>query len=196
VLLVGSLGYSNQVLGTIPQRLKSAKKLAHPVKTGGDHVYVLAGGELYFDAPLALDTDGSVYAKQDPTGQPDTSIHNPDGTPVDANAVSYFVLPCHGFQEKLGIRYGDIAAVIYKGKIEFAVFADCGPDALGEGSIALHRGLGRERIVNGKLHNAGIESGVITIVFPVSGISDDPQTPAKIRETGRRLFRELGGNLQ
>ena len=171
-------------------------KLSRLVKMGGDHIYLLPGGELYFDAPLALDTDGSVYAKQDPTGDPDTSIHNPDGTPVDANAVPYFVLPCHGFQEKLDIRYGDIAAVIYKGKIEFAVFADCGPDALGEGSIALHRQLGRKPIVNGKLHNAGIESGVITIVFPGSGISNDPQTPDKIRETGRRLFRELGGNLQ
>jgi len=115
---------------------------------------------------------------------------------VDANKVPYFVLPCHGFCEKFGIRLGDIAAVIYRDHIEFAVFADCGPaHKLGEGSIALHRSLGHETVFAGKLHNDGIDSGVITIVFPGSGKTDNPQTPHAVRRIGRMLFSALGGSL-
>ena len=47
-------------------------------------------------------------------------------------------------------------------------------EQLGEGSIALHRALGHETIINGKLIDEAIDEGVITIVFPASGIENDP----------------------
>jgi glycosyl hydrolase group 75 (putative chitosanase) len=179
-------------LGKIVATLDSSQRVEHNFKKGGKAVFTLPGGELYYDSLLDLDTDGSEFAKQDPSGQPDTSLHHPNGKPVDSNAVPYFVLP-GGFEQKFGIELGDVAAVLFKEKIEFAVFADHGPRRkLGEGSIALHRALGHETIRNGKLLNEAIDSDVITIVFPGSG-DGTPQTPEKIREIGRQKFTALGG---
>ena len=183
-------------LGTITRQLERATTVRQHFDHGGDFVFLLPGGQLYFEGPLELDTDGSKFYDQDPTGQSDTSIHDAHDRPVDANRVPYFVLPCHGFCDKFGIQLGDIAAVIHNDRIEFAVFADCGPaNKLGEGSIALHRALGHETVINGTLHNDGIDSGVVTIVFPGSGKTDDPQTPQKVRQIGSMLFHALGGSL-
>ncbi|MDT4955577.1 MAG: hypothetical protein QOJ02_3715 [Acidobacteriota bacterium] len=182
-------------LGKIADALKTATKINHHFKVGGKAIFKLAGGELYYDSLLDLDTDGSIYAKQDPTGDPDTSMHQPDGSPVDSNAVPYFVLPGKGFFQDFGINLGDVAAVIYKDKVEFAVFADTGPKIkLGEGSIALHRSLGHETIKHGKLLNEAIDENVLTIVFPGSG-NGKPQTPDEIRKIGKKRFTDLGGTL-
>jgi hypothetical protein len=177
------------------RHLERSKVVRQHFDHGGDFVFLLPGGQLYFEGPLELDTDGSRFHKQDPTGQGDTSLHDAKDRPVDANRAPYFVLPCHGFCDKFGIKLGDIAAVVYKDRIEFAVFADCGPaHKLGEGSMALHRALGHETVIGRKLHNDGIDSGVITIVFPGSGKQDDPQTPGRIRQVGRFLFSSIGGS--
>ncbi len=182
-------------LGKIVRQFERARPVTQRFSHGGDSIFVLPGGELYFEGPLELDTDGSPFYEQDPTGQADTSLHDRADRPLDANRVPYFVLPCKGFCDKFGIRLGDIAAVIYGARIEFAVFGDCGPARkLGEGSIALHRALGHETVHGGKLHNDGIDAGVITIVFPGSGKPDDAQTQARIRQLGKALFRDLGGN--
>lgn len=187
-------------LGAIVDLIKRAEKIERLFQTEPKAVLKLEGGELYFDSLLNLDTDGSIYYAQDAQGQNRTSIENADGSPVDADVVPYFVLPERGFYQQFGIKLGDVAAVIYRGKIEFAVFADeYGhqhlEEQLGEGSIALHRALGHETIVGGKLIDEAIDGDVITIVFPGSGIEGKPQTPEKIREIGRRLFLALGGNL-
>ncbi len=182
-------------LGSIAEKLESATRIHQTFRKGGGNIFRLRGGEVYFDSLLELDTDGSRYASQDPTGQHDTALHQPDGRAVDSNAVPYFVLPARGFYQRFGIRLGDIAAVIYRGRIEFAVFADTGPPLqLGEGSIALHRSLGHETIIHGRLLNEGIDQSVITIVFPGSG-NGTPQTPNEIRRIGRELFTRLGGTL-
>ena len=188
-------------LGTIVDLVARAENIEHSFQTDPKAVLKLESGELYFDSLLNLDTDGSSYCSQDPTGQAETSIETDDGSPVDSNSVPFFVLPEHGFYQQFGIKLGDVAAVIYGDKIEFAVFADeygCQDEEeqLGEGSIALHRSLGHETITpNGKLINEAIDSDVITIVFPGSGIKENPQTPEKIREIGRKYFLALGGNL-
>ncbi len=136
--------------------------------------------ESYYDSKLDLDTDGSIYAGQDRTGQGATALRYPGGRSVDANAVLYFVLPGL-FYQAWRIRKGDLGAVFYRDHLAFAVFADVGPrHRIGEGSIALHRALGHETIVNGRLRNVGIDRGVITIVFPHSG-DGTPQTPERIQ---------------
>jgi len=179
-------------LGRIVRQLQVAEPVRLHFRRGPEQIFRLPGGQIYFEGPLELDTDGSSFYRQDPTGQRDTSLHLPGDRPVDANRVPYFVLPCKGFCDRFGIRLGDIAAVIYGDRIEFAVFADCGPaNKLGEGSIALHRSLGHETIRGARLRNEGLESGVITIVFPGSGIAGDPQTPQRIRTLGRALFGAL-----
>jgi len=118
---------------------------------------------------LELDDDGSIYHKQDKTGQAGTSLPAGHGKGVDANAIPYIVLPRHSFGH-WGIRLGNMAMVFYNGWMSPAIFADHGPeDKLGEGSIELHRRLGHETIHNGKLINRGIAGRVLTFVFPHSG---------------------------
>ncbi len=186
---------SRNRLGGIVDALSRSTKIEHSFKKGGKTIYRLPGGQLYYVSLLDLDSDGSRWAKQDGTGQSDTSLHQPDGKPVDADAVPYFVLPGKGFYQQFSIHLGDIAAIIYKDKIEFAVFADRGPNQkLGEGSIALHRSLGHETIRGGRFHDEAIDNNVVTIVFPGSG-DGTPQTPDKIRALGKKLFLEAGGRF-
>jgi hypothetical protein len=157
----------------------------------------LPDGQLYYESELALDTDGSpVYAAQDPTGQLQTAVKDADGNDLDSDMINYFVLPA-GFFTKFNIHKGDIGVVIHGLQVVFACFGDVGPDdSLGEGSIALHRELGHEAIVNrhtasgGHMINEGIRKGVITIVFPGSGnaLGRSNEDSAKI---GSLLFDKL-----
>lgn len=182
-------------LGGIVELLSRSTKVEHHFNKGGKAIFKLPDGQLYYDSLLDLDSDGSRFATQDATGQSDTTLHQPDGKPVDADAVPFFVLPGGDFAGEFGIRLGDVAAVIFKDKVEFAVFADRGPrKKLGEGSIALHRSLGHETIRHGKFHDEAVDRDVLTIVFPGSG-DGTPQTPDRIREIGSRLFTDLGGTL-
>jgi hypothetical protein len=133
----------------------------------------LQTGQIYMDSELQLDTDGwAGGANGDGTHRDDTSWNYADGnTPINANEVSYYVLPEGGWDAQYHINLGDYAAVIYKTKLAFAVFADRGESyRIGEGSIQLLRQLGFERInANGSVNNVGTPPGVITIIFPGSG---------------------------
>jgi hypothetical protein len=157
----------------------------------------LPSGQLYFDSKLSLDTDGSpVYFPQDPSGQLHTSTKFPGGGDLDSDLINYFVLP-GGFYPKHGINKGDIGVVIFGIRMAFACFGDVGPaGSLGEGSISLHRELGNEIIRNrdtasgGTLINRGIDSGVITIVFPGSGNTWGRKN-AESKVLGEILFRKL-----
>jgi hypothetical protein len=181
-------------LGSITTILAQSTKVDAQFTKGGKAIFLLPGKQLYYESLLDLDSDGSSFATQDKTGDAETSLHQPDGKPVDSDAVPYFVMP-QQFAKQYCIVLGDVAAVVYKDKVEFAVFADHGPkDKLGEGSIALHRSLGHEVIEDGKLHDVAIDKDAITIVFPGSG-NGSPQSPDKIRQIGRDLFAKLGGKI-
>src|SRR6266851_2129765 len=181
-------------LGTIAENLQSAAPVEGHFSKGGKAILRLPDGQLYYDSLLDLDSDGSRFAVQDRTGDPDTSLHQPDGKPVDSENIPYFVMP-RTFAEQFGIVLGDIAAVIFKDKIEFAVFADHGPSKkLGEGSITLHRSLGHEVMRGRTFHDEAIDKDVISIVFPGSG-DGTPRTPDEIRRIGGGLFATLGGEI-
>lgn len=177
-------------LGRIAALVRVSPRLTPPLQ-GLEHMCLLPGA-VYFQSDLDLDTDG----KRDPSITYDRS-HQDEvsiGGEVDANVTPYFVLPI-GFGQAYGIRKGDVAAVLYRDRIEFAVLADRGPsEKIGEGSTALHRSLGFERVVAGRIRDVGIDHGVITIVFPGSGNGHE-QTPDKIRVIGREKFLALGGVL-
>jgi len=79
-------------LGGIVDAMQSATRIEHSFKKGGKAIFKLEGGELYYDSLLDLDTDGSRFAAQDATGQSDTSLHQPDGKPVDSDSVPFFRL--------------------------------------------------------------------------------------------------------
>lgn len=177
------------VLGGILQLLKSERTINLPYLTGATHICKLPGLQIYYESSLQLDSDGSKYAVQDKTGQAGTSLRD-HGHAIDSDRIPYFVLP-GAFASAHHIRLGDIAAVIHNSRLAFAVFADHGPSwKIGEGSIALHRLLGYERIKQGRLHDAGIPGEVITLVFPGSG-DHTPQTPDRIAARGRALFTSL-----
>lgn len=171
-----------------------------------DALFKLPGGELYFESNLDLDTDGeeSPGIIFEPTHQNQTSLRHPNGRSLNPNTVPFFVLP--GIHSGVGptkmtmggvvCALGDIAAVLFQDKIEFAVFGDFGPPGkIGEGSIALHRALGHETIrPSGRIRDVDIERDVVMIVFPGSG-DGIPHTPDFIRQKGRELFTALGGSL-
>lgn len=164
---------STHLFYEVTSQLKKAIHIPCPnFKRGGQHVYKLPSGAIYFEGLLDLDMDGSKFAKLDPTGQSDTSLHTLQGKPLDSNVVPFYVMPMHWYQPH-GIKPSDIAAVIYKDRIEFAIFGDVGPpDQMGEGSLALHRTLGHETVSNGHVKNEAIDSGVVFIVFPGTGAGE------------------------
>ena len=161
----------------------------------------LPTGQLAYQSELQLDTDGwpGGANQGDSSWQADTSLRYGDGTYVNANAVPYFVLP-GAWYSQYGIKVGDLAAIVYKGKLAFAVFADVGPKGkLGEASLQLFRQLGEERLrPNGRIINSGMGGGVTTIVFPGSkpdaGYQDQSSLLSYVQNRGAILFLQLGGN--
>ena len=165
-------GLTALMLGDIPALFNSPDtEVITQFFKGKEFMCLLPGGELYFDSKLSLDLDGSPFWTQDqPDSQPQTSVKWEDDVDVDSNIYNYFVLPGN-FWNAHGFREGDIGVVIYGLRIVFACFVDVGPKgSLGEGSIALHRELGFATVRNGVENTKwGIDSGVVTIVFPQTG---------------------------
>jgi hypothetical protein len=175
-----------------------------------NHVLVtLAGGVIFFDAKLDIDNDGSPYSKlRRHSDQPGTSLRYGDlpGRPsLNADAVPYIVLPLGGFISGLGLHIGDLAAVIYKDRIVYAIVGDEGPKCkIGEGSIQLHQLLGnpvcRKRNAAGDCmdvdENRGIDNDVLFFVFPGSaklilpGLRPE-NINARINQLAPKLFSVL-----
>lgn len=177
----------------------------------------LPGGAIAYVAKLAVDLDGSPFACSADHGAMDqcpTSLMLPDGKggeiPVDADKVPYVVIPWEGphaeqgrFTKLTGVKVGDFGVVIARGRTIPVIVADTGPfEKLGEGSLALHRALGRElcvartgagtcRRVIERMESIG--GDVTTVLFPHSAREDvTPGTIARIvREEGARRWREM-----
>ena len=199
---------SRRRLGTIP--VAAASVIAESFQ-GAKIILKLPDGQIYIEADMDIDADGSPRAREiDPgNGQLETSLQYPgvsgQAKNVNAEVVPYFVLPgnrsrpAQSFFRRMGIRTGDVAAVIFKDRIEYAIFADVGPDEkMGEGSIALAQSLGHNpfKIVGGKpIVKFSIPKDVIYIIFPGSRFSPlKPETVvAKAREKGKQLFTGIGG---
>ena len=81
----------------------------------------LPNGTIFFDGKMGLDADGSPIAKKNATGtdQPETSFRfSVPGSPsVDADKIPFIVLPGGGFGSTLGLQMGDVAAVVFNGKV-------------------------------------------------------------------------------
>jgi len=163
--------------------------------SGGRASFKLPGGAFYYESKLDTDCDGAPSCPSiDPYGQTQTSWSF-RGSPVDALRANYFVLPGN-IKSRLGstrLGLGDIAAVVYNGRIEFAVYADNGPTSkIGEGSVKLVQNLGFNPYGrNGKIC-CGITSGVATIVFPGSrGSYSSPYDSDSVRQAGMAQLNAL-----
>lgn len=188
---------------------KPQKKQDCDLDPNSNHVLFKLNSVIFFDAKLDIDNDGSPYSRlRRNTDQPETSLRY-EGLParpsLNADAVPYIVLPLGGFIQDLGLEKGDLAAVIYKDKLVYAIVGDEGPECkIGEGSIQLHELLGnpvcRKRNAAGDCidvdENRGIDNNVLFFVFPDSARLILPGlTPeninSRIRQLGPRLFDAL-----
>jgi glycosyl hydrolase group 75 (putative chitosanase) len=118
---------------------------------------------------------------------------------LDSNTINFIVIPRAWRNSDLGIGLGDIARVCRKSteQCAYAVIADIGPNnALGEGSIALHRALNNEPLVTTrpsvKRARRGIAGrDVVYLIFPGSR-TGKRITPDSIQQEGQAAFEKLG----
>jgi hypothetical protein len=176
----------------------------------------LPSGAIAYSAKLAVDLDGSPFAcgpDHTHSDQCPTSLMLPgprdSEIPVDADRIPYVVIPeagpadVHGeFGRLTGVQVGDFGVVFAKGRIVPVIVADTGPySKLGEGSLALHRALGRElctvRDRQGICRHMiepmeSVSGEVVTILFPGSARND--LTPVNIAgivaREGLRLWKQ------
>ena len=152
----------------------------------------LPDGAIAYVSKLSVDLDGSPFACGPRHGHMDqcpTTLMLPDGrggeVPVDADAVPYVVIPDDGpsdtagpaeyageFMRKTGLHVGDFGVVIAAGRTVPVIVADTGPySKLGEGSLALHRMLGRDQCT--KRDDKGV---CVAVVDDMASISRDVTT--------------------
>jgi len=162
---------------------------------GARATFMLPGGAFYYESKLDTDCDGAPSCPSiDSSGQTRTSW-SWRGSPIDALKTNYFVLPGN-IRSRLGttrLGLGDIAAVVYNGRLEFAVYADSGPTSkIGEGSVRLAQSLGFNPYGRNGRICCGITSGVVTIVFPGSrGSYSSPYDRDSVRQAGMARLNAL-----
>jgi hypothetical protein len=168
----------------------------------------LADGTIFYDAKMAIDADGSwLSMAHKGTNQGNTSLRYPlpNKPSLDADRVPYIVIPYPDLRE-LRIETGDIAAVVWRDYLVYAIVGDYGPPCkLGEGSIELHERLGyeacKERDSNGACTStapSGIEANVLYFIFPGSRSKVmDGLAPENINDRivteGQKLIEGLRG---
>ena len=145
----------------VPADYRGLVSLVEITSAQGTRAY-LANSDLDLDTD-GLETPGIHY---EPTHQRQTSI-DPAGTWLNSNDVNFVVIP-GGFPQhhNRACEVGTLATVFRGDSIAHAVIADQGPRTkFGEGSIALHRALGFERIRHGRIVDAGIDPPVGTLFY-------------------------------
>ena len=153
-------------------------------------------GAVFWTADLDVDCDGRPTARcnadTDPWFQDDTAFHRSDGRPLDAARLPYVVIP----QNSSIFRYRDhdidggaAVAVIYRGRLEYAVFGDTGPATIiGEASYATAEALG----IDPDPATGGADSGVTCIVFAGTRVVpiDSRDRAVSVGEAAARRFVE------
>ncbi|MFI1760621.1 glycoside hydrolase family 75 protein [Streptomyces sp. NPDC020800] len=151
---------------------------------------------VFWKADLDVDCDGRPTARcnrrADPYFTAATAYQQSDGRHLSAEHLPYIVIPAPSGRwnpRAQGIGGGSVAAVIYKGRVQFAVVGDIGPrDLIGEASYATARGLG----IRCDPRLGGAASGVTYIVFKHARVRPIEDRKAAARE-GERLARLFVG---
>ncbi|KUN05951.1 hypothetical protein AQI95_13505 [Streptomyces yokosukanensis] len=147
---------------------------------------------VFWKADLDIDCDGRPGARCNPRTDPQfaatTAYPQSDGRYLNAETLPYIVVPAPSplwDPGELGVRGGAVAAVVYRGRVQYAVVGDTGPsDLIGEASYATARSLGIRTDPGG----GGAPSGVTYIVFKNSRVDPIENHPAAVA-TGERLAR-------
>ena len=190
----------------------NGKKLTYGCRKDQNHNTALLrfpDGTIFFDGKMGVDADGSPISRKKPhqTDQPETSFYydlpGKQHVFVNADKVPFIVIPLGGFDKELGIEVGDVAAVVYQGKVVYALVADQGPSCkIGEGSIELHEQLGhkvcQDRNKQGECiqyRDSGIKKDVLYFIFPGSirqGLTPE-NANQRIHSEGEKRFKALQG---
>ncbi|GAA3553929.1 glycoside hydrolase family 75 protein [Amycolatopsis ultiminotia] len=157
---------------------------------GGSVAVCDGGSAVFWKADLDIDCDGQRTSQcnedTDCCFQPDTAFHQSDGRPLDAANLPYIVVPSSSDiwnYESSGLQGGGSCAVIYNGKVEYAVIGDTGPDRIiGEASYATANDLG----INPDPSNGGTDAGVTYICFKNSSV-DPIEDHGAATSTGQDL---------
>ncbi|WP_370970344.1 glycoside hydrolase family 75 protein [Amycolatopsis sp. cg9] len=134
-----------------------------------------ATGAVFWKADMDIDCDGQRTTQcnedTDCCFQDDTAFHQSDGKALNAAKLPYIVVPSSSSIWKYTssqLKGGGSCAVIYNGKVEYAVIGDTGPSQIiGEASYATAKDLG----INPDPSNGGTDSGVTYICFKNSAVS-------------------------
>jgi hypothetical protein len=151
-------------------------------------------GAIFWKADMDIDCDGKTTTQcnsnTDCCYQNDTAFHNNSDQPLTASTTPYVVIPNDFHYSGLDTSNGgNVTAVIYNGKLIYAVFGDTGPtNIIGEASYATAQKLG----INPDPSNGGVGSGVTYITFVGSGtrpsnIEDQSETTS----LGQKLAASL-----
>lgn len=118
-------------------------------------------GSGQFTGDMDIDIDGSPDWGRDPSGQPDTTLHE-SGHAINGQEFPFIVLPPEVIVAFSLVILGCKAVVRYRGKISDAVVADVGPHRkLGEGSPKLARNLG----INDDPNHGGVDTPEVVYQF-------------------------------
>lgn len=155
----------------VSELMKTGKNIDASGLTGGDNqqpkIVTLPGGELCFQVPLDVCTDGTgPAAVKEGTHRKKTAMGY-----INADNSNYIVLTGNNWFTKFGIQKGDVALVMYRGKMTGAVFAEVGRDyKLGEASVSTLESVGGlSREPNGLVSNTATTHAATVIVIPNSG---------------------------
>ncbi|MEU5656935.1 glycoside hydrolase family 75 protein [Streptomyces sp. NPDC047737] len=149
---------------------------------------------VFWEADMDIDCDGRTTAvcntRTDPSFLPGTAFLTSAGEPLDSGALPYVVVPGPGPLWKYaesGIKGGGVAAVVYDGKVQYAVVGDTGPAGIiGEASYATARALG----IDPDPRSGGTASGVTYILFRGSEVSPIEDHRVAV-EKGEALARKF-----
>jgi len=162
-----------------PTAAELLAKLATCNKVGGDYATDSGGAQtipicgltsaVFWKADMDIDCDGKQTTQcnlsTDPAYQNQTSATDSHGNPLDAAALPYVVVPLPSSRfdyMTAGLDFGSVIAVIYNGRVEYAVFGDEGPSSIiGEASYKTAQSLG----IDPDPSTGGADSGVAYIAF-------------------------------
>jgi hypothetical protein len=172
---------------------------AYATDDGGTKNAYICGDKqnaVYWTADMDIDCDGAVTTacniQNDPWFQEGTAF----GNNVQADKVPYYVIPNNFSLGSNGIAGGQIAAIIYKGKLTYGVLADTGPAGIiGEASYATAKLL----TIDPDPETGGTDGPVTYIVFtgsaPRAGITEAAHADAltKGKAAADQFIKDNGG---
>lgn len=151
-------------------------------------------GAVYWTADMDIDCDGVQTAQCNATTdccyQNDTAFHSAADQPLTASTTPYVVIPNDFSYAGLDTQNGgNVTAVLFQGKLQWAVFGDTGPtDIIGEASYACAQKLG----IDPDPKTGGTGSGVTYVTFVGPGTAPaDIEDQAGTAALGERLARQL-----